>query len=147
MVTNDLKTFEEELDGKGYDVDLRYLVRCLTAVATGQSRFRALGTAEPKAIELAWVETRKALQYFLNLARENLGLESWDWVPSTNALICAGGLPGPTAVRGRGPDAHAALVPTLVGLAALQRCGRDGDGPRTCACSRNPIPSTRWSAC
>ena len=87
MVTNDLKTFEEELDGKGYDVDLRYLVRCLTAVATGQSRFRALGTAEPKAIESAWAETRKALQYFLNLARENLGLESWDWVPSNNALI------------------------------------------------------------
>ena len=62
-------------------------MRCLTAVATGKSRFPALGKAEPKAIESAWAETRKALEYFLNLARENLGLESWDWVASNNALI------------------------------------------------------------
>ena len=87
MVTDELKDFEEDLDGKGYDIDLRYLVRCLTTVATGQSRFRTLGTAEPSAIMKAWEETRKALEYFLNLARENLGLESWDWVPSNNALI------------------------------------------------------------
>ena len=62
-------------------------MRCLTVVATGQSRFRALATADPKAIGSAWKETRKAIEYFLNLARENLGLESWDWVRSNNALI------------------------------------------------------------
>ncbi len=87
MVTNELKSFEEGLDDEGYDIDLRYLVRCLTAVATGQSRFPALGAADPNALELAWRDTRKAIEYFLNLARENLGLESWDWVPSNNALI------------------------------------------------------------
>ena len=62
MVTNELKEFEEELDNKGYDIDLRYLVRCLTAVATGQSRFRTLGTAEPQTIKKAWKEARRALE-------------------------------------------------------------------------------------
>ena len=87
MVTNEIKAFGDELDDSGYDIDLRFLMRCLTAVATGQSRFRAIGTASPETIQSAWGETRQAIEYFLNLTRENLGLESWDWVPSNNALV------------------------------------------------------------
>ena len=87
MVTNDLRAFEDELDESGYDIDLRFLVRCLTAVATNQSRFRLLQTAEPRHIERAWTDTRRAIEFFLNLSKENLGLESWDWVPSNNALV------------------------------------------------------------
>ena len=87
MVTDELKAFEDELDDSGYDIDLRFLVRCLTAVATHQSRFRALGAADPKDVERAWPDTRRAIEFFLNLAKENLGLESWDWVPSNNALV------------------------------------------------------------
>ena len=86
MVTNDLKAFEDQLDESGYDIDLRFLVRCLTAVATNQSRFRLLGTVAPEHIEQAWRDTRRAIEFFLNLAKENLGLESWEWVPSSNAL-------------------------------------------------------------
>ena len=87
MVTNEIKAFGDELDDSGYDIDLRFLMRCLTAVATGQSRFRAIGSASPETIQSAWGKTRKAIEYFLNLTRENLGLESWDWVPSNNALV------------------------------------------------------------
>ena len=87
MVTEELKSFEEELDNSGYDIDLRFLVRCLTAVATGQSRFPALGNVEPDALRKAWVDTRKGIEYFLNLAKQNLGLESWDWVTSNNTLV------------------------------------------------------------
>ena len=90
MVTDRLKAYEDELDDSGYDIDLRFLIRCLAAVATGQSRFRALEEVlrdNPRQIEAAWEDTRKGIEYFLNLARENLGLESWDWVPSNNALV------------------------------------------------------------
>ena len=87
MVTEELKSFEEELDNSGYDIDLRFLVRCLTAIATGQSRFPALGNVEPDALRKAWVDTRKGIEYFLNLAKQNLGLESWDWVTSNNTLV------------------------------------------------------------
>ncbi len=87
MVTDELKAFEDELDDTGYDIDLRFLVRCLTAVTTQQSRFRALETVKASDIEKSWRDTRRAIEFFLNLAKENLGLESWDWVPSNNALV------------------------------------------------------------
>ena len=87
MVTEELKAFEDELDESGYDIDLRFLVRCLTAVATQQSRFRTPGATDAGDVERAWRDTRRAIEFFLNLARENLGLESWDWVPSNNALV------------------------------------------------------------
>ena len=86
IVTNDLKAFEDELDDSGFDIDLRFLVRCLTAVATNQSRFRLLDTVAPEDVARAWRDTRRAIEFFLNLAKENLGLESWEWVPSSNAL-------------------------------------------------------------
>ena len=87
MVTGDIKAFREELDDEGYDIEMRFLLRCLTAIATGQSRFPALATTSPNEIQSAWTETRKGIEFFLNLARENLGLESWEWVPSNNALV------------------------------------------------------------
>ena len=102
MVTNELKTFEEGLDEKGYDIDLRYLVRCLTVVATGQSRFRALATADPKAIGSAWKETRKAIEYFLNLARGKLGAGVMGLGEIKQRANRAGCIPGPSALLGRG---------------------------------------------
>ena len=87
IVTNDLKAFEDELDESGYDIDLRFLVRCLTAVATNQSRFPLLGSVDRGEVQRAWKVTRRAIESFLNLAKNNLGLESWDWVPSNNALV------------------------------------------------------------
>jgi hypothetical protein len=87
IVTEQLKTFEERLDAAGYDIDLRFLVRCLTAVATGQSRFGRLGSVEPEAVRAAWERTQKAIEHLLNLLRQNLGIESMAWLPSINALV------------------------------------------------------------
>ena len=90
MVTDDLKAFEEELDDSGYDIDLRYLIRCVAAVATGQSKFPVLATFlgdSPNEFRISWRRTREAIEWFLNLARENIGLASWEWVPSNNALV------------------------------------------------------------
>jgi len=86
-VTEHLKTFEEEIDNAGYDIDLRFLVRCLTAVATGQSRFGPLGGVAEDALRSAWTRTKGAIQYFLNLLKQNLGIESADWLPSINAMV------------------------------------------------------------
>jgi hypothetical protein len=87
MVTEQLKAFEEELDAVGYDIDLRFLVRCLTAVATGQSRFGPLGNVAEAELRAAWTRTRKAVEHFLNLLNRNLGIESIDWLPSINAIV------------------------------------------------------------
>ena len=96
MVTDDLKAFEEELDDSGYDIDLRYLIRCVAAVATGQSKFPVLAAFlgdSPNEFRVSWRRTREAIEWFLNLARENIGLASWEWVPSNNALVRASGVP------------------------------------------------------
>jgi len=87
MVTEELKAFEESLDAIGYDIDLRFLVRCLTAVATGQSRFERLGTVLEPALSDAWNKTRAATEHFLNLLKSNLGIESMAWLPSINAMV------------------------------------------------------------
>jgi hypothetical protein len=87
IVTEEMKTFEEELDASGYDIDLRFLVRCLTAVATGQSRFGPLASVREEDIRRSWTRTRSAVQYLLNLLKNNLGIETADWLPSRNAIV------------------------------------------------------------
>jgi len=89
MVTEELKKFEDDLDVAGYDIDLRFLVRCLTAVATGQSRFRfdPLATVAENRLREKWRDTRKAIEHFLNLLKQNLGVESTAWLPSINAMV------------------------------------------------------------
>ncbi len=87
MVTDRLKTFEHRIDGKGYDIDLRFLMRCLTAVTTGQSRFGPLASVTAAEVEAAWGRTERGVNHFLNLLKQNLGIESASWLPSLNALV------------------------------------------------------------
>lgn len=87
MVTEELKKFEDEIDNQGYDIDLRFLVRCLVAVATGQSRFGPLSNVPEEGIRTAWTKTRRAIEHFLNLLKKNLGVESAEWLPSINAMV------------------------------------------------------------
>lgn len=87
MVTKEVGAFEDKLEGRNYDVELRFLVRCLTAVATGQSRYPRLATMSEDDLRKAWPRTQKAVEYFINLLTNNLGIESSDWLPSTNAIV------------------------------------------------------------
>ncbi len=87
MVTDDLGKFEDDLERINYDIELRFLVRCMTAVATGQSRFPPLATVSEDRIREAWAKTRRGVNYFVNLLRQNLGIESTDWLPSINAFV------------------------------------------------------------
>lgn len=99
MVTKKLKTFEDKIDSEGYDIDLRFLVRCLTAVATGQSRFGPLANVSEDGIRNAWTRTRRAVEHFLNLLKQNLGIESAAWLPSINAMVVPVAYLARTAVR------------------------------------------------
>jgi hypothetical protein len=87
FVTDRLKQFEDEIDAAGYDIDLRFLLRCLTAVATGQPAFPPLALVPEPEIVPAWDRTASAVRLFLNLLRNNLGIDSADWLPSLNALV------------------------------------------------------------
>jgi hypothetical protein len=87
LVTNELREFEEDLEESGWDLDLPFLMRCLTAAATNQAKFVALSEIAEKKLEIHWTATRKAIETFLNLLDKNLGIESADWLPSTTAMV------------------------------------------------------------
>lgn len=96
----------EKLD---FELDTRFLMRVMTAIGTGQSRFRHLGSfwaRPPKELDLVWRRTHKALDSVVNFTRKNARFESSDWLPSVNALV-------PLAVYF---DRHQAVVPDEVGL-------------------------------
>src|SRR5581483_4918571 len=61
MVTKELAKFEDRLEQQNYDVELRFLVRCLTAVATGQSRYPRLAATSEAELRAAWPKTRHAI--------------------------------------------------------------------------------------
>jgi len=87
LVTYELKAFEDELDEAGWDIDMRFLLRCLTAVTTGQSKFAALTGVGEEPLKEGWKQTKAALLTFLNLLDKNLGIESAAWLPSISALV------------------------------------------------------------
>ncbi len=87
MITEELGKFEDKLESEHYDIELRFLVRCLTAVTTGQSRFRPLANVPEAQIRQGWAKTKRAMEHFVNLLRNNLGIESSDWLPSMNAFV------------------------------------------------------------
>ncbi len=87
VISEQFEEFEDELEEDGFDLGLPFLVRCLTAVATKQSQFPKLREVGEEEIKASWKKTRAALEHFINLLKQNLGIESSEWIPSTNALI------------------------------------------------------------
>lgn len=86
-------TFEkalEEYEGFGFYFDTSFLMRCLIAVATGQSRFRYLSEfwkRDDASLRRDWERTKQGLDTAVNFIRTNARLESSEWLPSLNALI------------------------------------------------------------
>lgn len=72
-----LQVFRQGADGKGglkaqgFDFDLGFLVRCLSAVATDSAHFERLYDVSLEEIQAAWQRTRKALEYLLNVLRND----------------------------------------------------------------------------
>lgn len=86
MVTKELGAFKQELDDRGWEIELPLLVRLLTVVATSQSKLKALRDVEDGALRAGWAKVRSALELLLNYLDKNLGIESAEWLPSVNTL-------------------------------------------------------------
>ncbi|MGH9315518.1 MAG: GmrSD restriction endonuclease domain-containing protein [Thermoanaerobaculia bacterium] len=88
-----VEKFEKAMDDYAdidYELDPRFLIRALIAVATTQSRFRYLTEFWKKPadeIEQLWGRTRKGIDSAVNFVRQNGRFESSDWLPSQNTLI------------------------------------------------------------
>lgn len=91
IVSEEFDSALEEYEKNGFEFDARLIIRCYVAVATGHTRFRHLKEFWKKAtqreLEQYWKQTRKGLDYSINLLRTNIGIESSEWIPSLSALV------------------------------------------------------------
>ncbi|MBQ6655821.1 MAG: DUF262 domain-containing protein [Ottowia sp.] len=71
----------------GFDLELGLHLKNLVAFATGQSRFQVVGKLSLEALQQAWEDARKGMEFALNFARNNLGIDSPALLSSPFLLI------------------------------------------------------------
>lgn len=82
-----MEEYRAQLERIGYKLDLAFLARCLTAVATGTSRFERVSSTPIEKFKEAWETTKAGLGHAVDLVRANLGIDSSDWLPSVTPLV------------------------------------------------------------
>jgi len=88
------RVFQDTISGyedQGFDIDSRFLIRCLVSVVTGQSRFMYLDdklwNLPQGEIKKRWKQTKSGLDNTLTFLRENLSIDSSNVLSSINALV------------------------------------------------------------
>ena len=71
----------EELQGRIYsehnfDLELGTILRSLIIQATGQSKFKTVGSLSQAKLESAWIENERAMTFALNFLRSNIKVDS-----------------------------------------------------------------------
>lgn len=125
-----LVQFEHTLALRGWYLDKGTLIRCLIAVSTGEARFARLCNrlSTPSSIDdlrTAWGRTKDAIETFLTELKGKLGIESWQWIASKNALVVPVAHIATTPKAAR--DIKGALRWFLLSL-AWQRYGAGAEG-------------------
>ena len=90
MISDEFEDFLDTLEEKNFNFEARFLIRCLVAVATGQSRFKHLSRLwklDDEEITNIWKCAKKGIEDTISFLRSNIGIESTDWIPSINALV------------------------------------------------------------
>ena len=76
---NSLSTFQAfqlECKETGFDFELGIHLKNLVAMATGQSRFKSVGSLSLARLHKAWDEAKKGMNFALNFLRSNVGVDS-----------------------------------------------------------------------
>ena len=68
--------FQKACASTGFDLDLGLHLKNLMAFATGQSRFQVVGNLNVEKLQKAWKEACDGMEFALNFARSNLGIDS-----------------------------------------------------------------------
>lgn len=87
---NSLKTFEafqKECAAAGFELDLGLLLKNLVAFATGQSRFLTVGSLHVHALQVAWKESCRGMEFALNFLKNNIRIDSPALLSSPFMLI------------------------------------------------------------
>lgn len=68
--------FEKECRKQDYDLGLALHLKNLVAFATGQSRFKTVGSLPQEQMETAWNDAKKGMRFALNFLINNAGIDS-----------------------------------------------------------------------
>lgn len=68
--------FQKDCTKTGFDLDLGLHLKNLMAFATSQSRFQIVGSLSVEKLQKAWKEACEGMEFALNFARSNLGIDS-----------------------------------------------------------------------
>ena len=68
--------FQSACAQNGFELDLGLHLKNLMAFATGQSRFLTVGSLTLDVLQQAWIEACEGMEFALNFARSNLGIDS-----------------------------------------------------------------------
>ena len=68
--------FEKECVKQGFDLGLAIHLRNLVAFATGQSRFKTVGSISEKRLEDSWEDAKKGMNFALNFLSSNVSIDS-----------------------------------------------------------------------
>lgn len=68
--------FQQACAKTGFDLDLGLHLKNLMAFATGQSRFQIVASLSVEKLQKAWQEACEGMEFALNFARSNLGIDS-----------------------------------------------------------------------
>jgi hypothetical protein len=68
--------FQDECAKSGFDLELGIHLKALVAFATGQSRFLTVGTLGVDQLTKSWAEAKRGLDFAINFAKSNSGVES-----------------------------------------------------------------------
>jgi hypothetical protein len=87
---NSLKIFEafqKQCAKVGFELDLGLHLKDLVAFTTGQSRFLTVGGLKLEALQSAWKESCRGMEFALNFLKNNAGIESPALLSSPFILI------------------------------------------------------------
>lgn len=68
--------FQEDCKKRGFQLDLGILLRNMMVFASDQSRFLTVGRYDAAALQDAWKESCKGMEYAINFLKSNVGIDS-----------------------------------------------------------------------
>jgi hypothetical protein len=87
MISDDVGAYVSRLQGRGWQFDDQFLLRCLTAVARDRSAFKHLASMSRPEVMDAWERLVPAMDQWLDMLETRLGIESMEFLVSMNSHV------------------------------------------------------------
>jgi hypothetical protein len=81
------REYQDIVEKRGFDLDLGVILRALVATVTSQSKFLTVNSIKLADLQSGWERAKKAFDFALNFARENLDIDSQTMLSSPMLLI------------------------------------------------------------